>query len=89
VPKRIGTGWLMPPVAVGGAEDLLTRTVLPVVVEENRRPGLERRRGVSGHDRVDHGRGAHHDRANAVAGVVSLLTPRDPSDLGITIGNLR
>jgi len=47
--------------------------------------GLERRRGPSGRDRVDHGRGGHDDRANAVAGVVSLLAGRDPSDLGITL----
>ena len=35
--------------------------------------GLERRRGTSGKDRVDHRPGAHDDRANAVAGLVSLL----------------
>jgi len=35
--------------------------------------GLERRRGTAGRDRVDHPRGAHDDRANAVAGVLSLL----------------
>jgi hypothetical protein len=40
-------------------------------------------------DRVDHGPGSHDDRANAVAGVVSLLAGHDPSDLGITVGNLR
>jgi hypothetical protein len=34
---------------------------------------LERRRGPSGRDRVDHRRGEHDDRANAVAGIVSLL----------------
>jgi hypothetical protein len=32
--------------------------------------GLERRRGSSGRDRVDHAPGQHNDRANAVAGVV-------------------
>lgn len=35
--------------------------------------GLERRRGSSGRDRVDHRPGSHDDLANAVAGVVSLL----------------
>lgn len=34
--------------------------------------GLERRRGPSGRDRVDHRAGAHDDRANAVAGAISL-----------------
>jgi len=32
--------------------------------------GLERRRGTSGRDRVDHGPGSHDDRANAAAGAV-------------------
>lgn len=35
--------------------------------------GLERRRGSSGRDRVDHAPGAHDDLANAVAGVVDLV----------------
>ena len=35
--------------------------------------GLERRRGASGRDWVDHAPGAHDDRANAVAGVAYLL----------------
>lgn len=35
--------------------------------------GLERKRGFAGRDRVDHRAGAHDDRANAVAGVVSML----------------
>jgi len=34
--------------------------------------GLERRRGPSGRDRIDHRPGEHDDRANAVAGVVQL-----------------
>ncbi len=38
--------------------------------------GLERKRGSSGRDRVDHRPGAHDDRANALAGVVSLLMKR-------------
>jgi len=37
---------------------------------------LERRRGSSGRDRVDHPRGAHDDRANAVAGVAALVIGR-------------
>jgi hypothetical protein len=49
--------------------------------------GLERRRGPSGRDRVDHRPGSHDDSANAVAGVVSLLAGRDPSDLGLTVGS--
>jgi hypothetical protein len=35
--------------------------------------GLERRRGASGRDRVDHRPGQHDDRANAVAGALSLI----------------
>ncbi|MEO8677424.1 MAG: hypothetical protein ABI665_00165 [Vicinamibacterales bacterium] len=34
--------------------------------------GLERRRGTSGRDRVDHRSGAHDDRANAAAGALVL-----------------
>jgi len=34
--------------------------------------GLERRRGPSGRDRVDHRGGAHDDRANAAAGALTL-----------------
>lgn len=40
--------------------------------------GLERRRGSSGRDRVDHRPGAHDDRANAVAGLVAELRERIP-----------
>jgi len=43
----------------------------PALLRELR--GLERRRGPSGRDRVDHHPGAHDDRANAVAGLVALL----------------
>ncbi len=38
--------------------------------------GLERRRGPSGRDRVDHRPGSHDDRANAVAGLADLLVGR-------------
>jgi hypothetical protein len=38
--------------------------------------GLERRRGTSGKDRVDHRPGSHDDRAASVAGLVSLLASR-------------
>jgi len=38
--------------------------------------GLERRRGPSGRDRVDHRAGGFDDRANALAGLCSLLLPR-------------
>jgi hypothetical protein len=43
----------------------------PELLREMR--GLERRRGPSGKDRVDHVRGAHDDRANSLAGVAHLL----------------
>lgn len=48
---------------------------LPELLRELR--GLERRRGASGRDRVDHRPGAHDDLANAVAGLVSLLPAGD------------
>ena len=51
--------------------------------------GLERRRGPSRRDRVDHGPEGHDDRANVVAGVVSLLAGHDPSDIGIMMGSVR
>jgi hypothetical protein len=35
--------------------------------------GLERKRGSTGRDRVDHRPGAHDDRANAIAGVLTLV----------------
>lgn len=38
--------------------------------------GLERRRGSSGRDRIDHRPGSHDDRANVVAGVVGGLGTR-------------
>ncbi len=39
--------------------------------------GLERRRGSSGRDRVDHRQGQHDDRATCVAGVVAeIARPR-------------
>jgi hypothetical protein len=38
--------------------------------------GLERRRGSSGKDRVDHVPGAHDDRANSLAGVAHMLLGR-------------
>ena len=46
----------------------------PVMLRELR--GLERRRGPSGKDRVDHVAGAHDDRANSLAGVAHLLLGR-------------
>jgi hypothetical protein len=45
---------------------------VPELLRELR--GLERRRGVSGRDRVDHGPGRHDDRANVVAGAVHVVT---------------
>jgi hypothetical protein len=56
------------PVVNAGKVELLD---LPELLRELR--GLERRRGTSGRDRVDHRSGAHDDRANAAAGLVSLL----------------
>jgi len=56
---------------------------LPELLRELR--GLERRRGSSGRDRVDHAPGAHDDVANAVAGLASLLPARQ-RDSGISIG---
>jgi hypothetical protein len=41
---------------------------LPDLLRELR--GLERRRGASGRDRVDHAPGAHDDWANAAAGAL-------------------
>ncbi len=38
--------------------------------------GSSEKRGSSGRDRVDHRPGSHDDRANALTGVVSLLTKR-------------
>lgn len=52
----------------------------PTLLRELR--GLERRRGTSGRDRVEHAPGAHDDRANAAAGaLVSALRGRqtDPA----------
>jgi phage terminase large subunit-like protein len=46
----------------------------PALLRELR--GLERRRGPSGRDRVDHRPGGRDDRANTVAGVVEVLLRR-------------
>ena len=52
--------------------------------------GLERRLGSGGRDRVDHGPGAHDDRANSAAGVLTLLTARQPVECtGFPIGILK
>ena len=40
--------------------------------------GLERRRGTSGRDRVDHRSGSHDDRANAAAGALVSAATRMP-----------
>lgn len=39
--------------------------------------GLERRRGTSGRDRINHAPGQHDDRANAAAGALVLAAGRD------------
>jgi hypothetical protein len=66
------------PVVNSGNVELLD---IPELLRELR--GLERRRGASGRDRVDHGPGSHShdDRANAIAGLVHLLVeePGGPS----------
>lgn len=47
--------------------------------------GLERRRGASGRDRVDHAPGAHDDRANAAAGALVFASHgRAPNDIGMS-----
>ncbi|MBI4605859.1 MAG: hypothetical protein HY721_28165 [Planctomycetes bacterium] len=53
---------------------------VPDVLRELR--GLERRRGSSGRDRVDHVPGAHDDLANAVAGAAHLVAARGRSFVG-------
>lgn len=61
------------PIVNAGAIELLD---LPELLRELR--GLERRRGASGRDRVDHRPGAHDDLAAALAGVVALLAEPAP-----------
>ncbi len=53
--------------------------------------GLERRRGASGRDRVDHRPGAHDDRAVACAGALTraIVARRDALLLDLTDGRLR
>jgi len=58
---------LLPVINSGGLE-LLDDAAL---VRELR--GLERRRGSSGRDRVDHRQGSHDDRTTCVAGVVAEI----------------
>jgi hypothetical protein len=45
--------------------------------------GLERRRGSSGRDRVDHRPGGHDDQANVIAGVVCTLGAGAPAVSGV------
>ena len=54
---------------------------IPALLRELR--SLERRRGASGRDRVDHPSGGHDDQANAIAGLVHLLRPGAGGDPGI------
>jgi hypothetical protein len=44
--------------------------------------GLERRRGASGRDRIDHRPGSHDDRANVIAGVAHLVGVKRRSRAG-------
>lgn len=71
------------PVVNAGAVELLD---LPDAMRELR--GLERRRGTAGRDRVDHRPGAHDDRANAIAGLVSLLRPATAAAVGVASSGL-
>ena len=48
---------------------------MPDLLRELR--GLERRRGATGRDRVDHAPGQHDDRSNAAAGALVLAVGRD------------
>jgi hypothetical protein len=57
---------------------------LPECLRELR--GLERRRGPSGRDRVDHMPGQHDDLANVTAGSLLLAARWNPNDLGISLG---
>jgi len=66
------------PVVNSGGIDLLDDAKL---LRELR--GLERRRGTTGRDRIDHHPGEHDDRANAVAGVVNELA--HASDEALTL----
>lgn len=52
---------------------------------------LERRRGWSGKDSIDHRQGSHDDTANSVAGVAVLLDemPIYADDLGTSVGGGR
>lgn len=60
---------------------------MPDLLRELR--GLERRRGSSGRDRVDHRPGAHDDLANAVAGVVvDRLLREEPGVIGWARGEV-
>jgi hypothetical protein len=68
---RSGLYLAMLPVVNAAGVELLD---VPELLRELR--GLQRQRGPSGRDRVDHVRGAHDDRANAVAGLLSLLPAR-------------
>lgn len=52
--------------------------------------GLDRRRGTTGRDRVDHRPGAHDDRANAAAGALTLaarVTHSLPASTWLSIGD--
>jgi hypothetical protein len=70
----------MLPIVNAGAVELLD---VPALLTELR--GLERRRGTSGKDRVDHRPGAHDDTAAACAGLVAALG-RAPPDFADTSG---
>ena len=52
---------------------------LPDMLRELR--GLERRRGVTGRDRVDHAPGQHDDLANGACGALAIAFGRDDARL--------
>jgi hypothetical protein len=73
----------LPPVVNSSGIELLD---VPQLLRELR--GLERRRGSSGRDRVDHRPGSHDDLAKATAGqVLPLANGCDSDDGGITFGS--
>jgi len=51
----------------------------PCPILKRQLAGLERRTSRAGRDSIDHGPGSHDDRANAVAGLVTVAKRRGPS----------
>jgi hypothetical protein len=68
------------PVLNSGSVDLLDDDKLV-----NQIVGLERRVARGGKESIDHGPGAHDDIANSVAGLVSLLEPKQPAPTAYSV----